>query len=385
VGRALGAGIVALGLAGSACTNHVPPPARAPTTVTVPEGQPGVARDTPRESERPHDNPCFARGRPKPIVLRAPGVPEGCARADITLARGLTAELRKLYRPFAVGARLDVAFECGSSGRVADRIVLEHGEGHGFSLELWELVRRSDHFDVRGVLYAPSRWGKTSADSARGYRVAQGELSLASVEAALPRARALLASRLVEVAPKLPPGTIGGFSFGMSSRNFYQRLELFAPDGGNAGVYTGYESSGVESRLHLPLELAAEPLEKLVEALPRDDREAEPEQRRLFAESFVRAAPRFADDFWWWVGERYVELAAELGSPDLVPHLLELVAKLKPDNRLMQAALLSIEAISGFRVSLDPHGSLLSPAASRERVLAECGGASAPRRGSRSA
>jgi hypothetical protein len=310
---------------------------------------------------------------PKPVAVRVPSAPSGCTRADATLSRALTAELRKLYRPFATGARLDVAFECGTGGAAPERVVLEQGEGHGFSLEIWELTLAADRYDVRGIVYARSPWASGPA-SQRGYRIARGELPLGTIAGDAPRARALLASRLEEVAPKLAPGSIGGFSIGMSSRNFYKRLELHASDGGASRLFVGYESSGEDSRVHLPLELASAPLEKLLEAMPRDDREAEPTDRALFAESFVRSAPRFADQFWWWVGERYLELASEIGGPDLIPALIELVKRLPADNRLAQKSLIAIEAISGFELSRDAYGDLVPPARARERVLAECVG-----------
>jgi hypothetical protein len=365
------AAIVLLSLVALACSAAVPPRPRPSPTVVTPSARASADLAASPEVERPKSNPCHARGVPKPIAVRSPRAPDGCRRPEPSLARALTAELQKLYRPHATGARLDVAFQCGSAGELPDRIVLERGEGHGFSLELWELVRAGDHYDVRGVLYAKSPY-RTGPSSDRGYRLARGEIALSAIAREAPRARALLGSRLEEVPPRLPPGTIGGFSIGISSRNFYKRLELDAPDGGETRVFTGYETNGEDSRVHLPLELAATPLETLLEPMPRDDREAEPADRALFAESFVRTLPRFTDQFWWWVAERYVELASELGGPDLVPPLLDLVGKLPADNRLAQKSLIAIESISGFSLSRDAHGDLVPPAVARERVLAEC-------------
>lgn len=361
-----------LSLGALACSAAAPPrPAPAAAVVEAPAAPRAAAVVTSTAIERAAKNPCHARGEPKPIAVRSPPGPRGCERPEPSLARALAAELQKLYRPHATGARLDVAFECGSAGALPERIVLERGEGHGFSLELWELTLAGDHYDVRGVLYAKSPY-RSEPSSDRGYRLARGEIALSALGREAPRVRALLASRLTEVPPQLPPGTIGGFSIGISSRNFYKRVELFAPDGGGSRVFTGYESNGESSRVHLPLELAATPLEKLLEPMPRDDRQAEPADRALFAESFVRTLPRFTDQFWWWVAERYVELATELGSPDLLPSLIELVATVPADQRLSQKSLIAIEAISGFALSRDAHGDLVPAAVARARVLAEC-------------
>ncbi|MEZ4442200.1 MAG: hypothetical protein R3B72_24110 [Polyangiaceae bacterium] len=90
----------------------------------------------------------------------------------------------------------------------------------------------------------------------------------------------------------------------------------------------------------------------------------------IFASFFAAEAPHFDDQFNWWVKERYTALAEPLGTPALVPLLVE---RLKPGTDRSTSdtrddALDALAKLLGADPRLDPAG---KPRPLQDEVMAD--------------
>ncbi len=146
-------------------------------------------------------------------------------------------------------------------------------------------------------------------------------------------------------------------------------------------AHTGYPS-GTDQARYLGLSLAMERLSPLIHKIPTQVAEPTPEQRKYFSERFVAAAPRFEDEYAWWVRDRYVKLAGKLGGPELVPILVDVlrvrlaeVHKAKPeggaDSRLVDTVS-ALAGVTGWDARFNPDGSPRPPKEVAQEYIDEC-------------
>ncbi len=95
--------------------------------------------------------------------------------------------------------------------------------------------------------------------------------------------------------------------------------------------YTGYASSSAQDT-YLGLELAQRALAPIWQLAP-SKAAADHDDRAFFAASFNAAVPHFGTDFYWWVMERYVDLARFLGTPAVIGGLVTRLTVTKPGDR----------------------------------------------------
>ncbi len=283
----------------------------------------------------------FPRATATPAVAIAPA---SCHRASAADGAAVRAEITKQYEPEHTGGRAEIKLDCdGLGARIVD-IVIETGGGHGGSLGLWHAQLRGDgRYDVRGIAY--------QGDSMIGH-AATPPYQLASGVVALPelaRARAALTAIVSESDPPTPTGTFG-LSGTWSSRDFHVLVSMTDEAGRTVErQYTGYAGSGEQNRT-LPLEVAVQSLGPIV-ALPTSAGTANDDDRALFAARFTAAVPHFDEQFYWWVMERYVDLARFLGDDRAIEGLLTRMTIGKSDRSKVDArvnALAALAKITGW-------------------------------------
>lgn len=295
------------------------------------------------------------------ITLPAPK----CHRPPRALEQPLTRAIAKNFEPSQDGARAKVKFPCDGLGPQIDEIVLETGGGHGGSLRMFRARRNGKKFDVRGLVYQGASMLRRQPANPPFERVT------GSVAIDLDRLRAATTAELTEVIP--PRKDDGTFSMrgSSSSHDFHLVIRLRDSDGRVVERrYTGYESSSSQQTF-LPLLVAEQVLAPITDlasaAAPIDA-----DDRALFEERFLAAVPRFDDEYYWWVMERYVDLARFLGAPKLIPGLLTRMKVADPKNRSQvdarRDALKALATITGW----DARKAAASDEAAAADYLARC-------------
>ncbi len=261
-----------------------------------------------------------ARATPTPA-------PPPCHRASKRIEKAVTPKVVRRFHPMHTGGTARVDYGCDGLGAQIAEIVVETGSGHGGNLGLWRATRRTDGtYDVRGMAY--------QGDSMIGH-AANPPFELATGTVALPDleiARAALTATIREVTPPPPPNGSLGISGWSSSRDFHLLVRLTDADGRVVErQYTGYESSS-NQLAYLGLEIAADALAP-IDALATKPGTATADDRALFIERFLAAVPHFDDTFYWWVMERYVDLARFLGTRQTIAGLLTRLLVADPTSR----------------------------------------------------
>lgn len=316
----------------------------------------------------------MASGPSAPVS--APRAP-ACHRASAALADALRPEIEKGFVAEHEGGKAAIDFPCDALGARIDRIEIETGGGHGGTLALWRARRRDDgRFDVRGIRYAgASMYRPASPPAAEPYTLVAGVVALSDGD--LDRARAAATAAITERDPPPPPDSIGGLTGTFSSRDFHAVLRL-VDDAGRAVErrFTGYESNGEQARF-LGLELALAELSPIT-ALPDASRAPgapapapADEDRALFADFFTGAAPHFDEDFYWWVKERYVDLARYLGTRAALRGLVTRLAPAKLDRSARDTRAHALDAIARI-TGWDARAGGRSDADAAASYLAEC-------------
>jgi hypothetical protein len=91
------------------------------------------------------------------------------------------------------------------------------------------------------------------------------------------------------------------------------------------GRYTGPVSSNGQDK-RVPVEAAMENVQAIVTTPQWQYNAPVPDDiRQFFEQRFIANMSHFDDEWAWWVGERFVELAQHTGTKALVPSLLHLL------------------------------------------------------------
>lgn len=367
----------------SGCVTPVAP-AVAPEAPAVPAVAPEAASASPPPARPVRANRCWTDPPPKPRAGPKVYAGDTCAdhrRAEASLAK----KLARQYDRTVTGSVVDVTFACDPLTSELEELVVETGSGHGGGLELWRARRKSGEtdFDVLGLgnhgYFSHPSQGQASV------RIARGRISAAALDKALGTARPALTARMREIEPPPPPNGMWGRSFSTSSGNFHLGFWLFDGTHLLARTFTGYPGSSDQPR-YLGLQEAWATVGPLFEKLPLEPGEATADERDFFVTSFLRAAPRFDDDFAWWVRDRYVALAEHLGSRELVAPLLGVLesglregeAQTTDDRRRevakrrLEQPLATLARLTGWDPRKDDDGHERDPVAVSREVLAEC-------------
>jgi hypothetical protein len=230
--------------------------------------------------------------------------------------------------------------------------VYEYGSGHGQDLALVRLRRRGTDLEALRIARPPYGMGQDPL----GYKVERGSAPAAALDTLLPAARALLLAKLEERVPE----DEGGRSFFFSSGDFHGLLRLEDAAGHVVErAFTGYPSSEEQLR-SMPMDEVGELLYPFVEAIRWEHAPVDDDVRAFFVARFVAAGlvplPGRAA---WWVKERLVTLAEHVGTPALVPALVELALATGSDasvERTHEEAVASLAALAGFDARKDAHG-----------------------------
>jgi hypothetical protein len=286
------------------------------------------------------DNKCVIE---KPaVVMPARVKAPACRRANAKVAAAITAEIKKQFMPER-GGKPEVKFPCDGLGPKIHEIVVETGGGHGGSLELWRAKRRSDgKYDARGIIY------RGRGPASVPHRQAGGIVELP----ALDTVRAAMTATVREIVPPPKPGELGMHSSSGSSHDFHIMLRLVDDEGRVVERrYTGYAGSGSQDT-YLGLQIAEAALSPLTSLAP-NTAAADADDKQFFAASFNAAVPHFGDQFYWWVMERYVDLARFLGTPAIIGGLLTRLTVTKPGDRSQtdarEDAVDALAKITGWR------------------------------------
>lgn len=377
------ASFFALGLLGCAAA-PVPAPARAPAPAAIP---PVLPTETATPSAPPRargPNRCLPNGPPKARAAKKIYAASTCVDHR-TAERALARKLAKAFDKSVDRSTVDVTFDCDPLTSELEELVLETGSGHGGGLQIWRLAKKEGQpdFDVLGIAnvgyYAPLGQGELPV------RLGRGRIAAATLEKALATARPALTARVRELEPPPLPNGLWGRKFSTSSGNFHLYFRL--TDGTHELVrhFTGYPGSSDQPR-YMGLQEAHAVVAPLLEKIPLAAATATEDERDFFVQSFLRAAPRFDDDFAWWVRDRYVALAEYLGTPELVPTLVGVLeSALREADRETDAErkrtvlerrlgppLASLARITGWDPRKDHAGAARDPLAVAREVIAEC-------------
>ncbi|HWO21296.1 MAG TPA: hypothetical protein VNO30_21160 [Kofleriaceae bacterium] len=260
-----------------------------------------------------------------------------CHRPSAAVAAKIKAAIEKRYTPQYERGKPEVTLGCDGLGPQIREIVLEAGEGHGGGLTLWRARRGTGaSYDVHGIRFA----NRATPPRRPPLELAAGRVELPELEIA----RGALAATVREAAQPAP-GDLGGTV--ITSRDFHVLVRL-TDDNGRVleRTFTGYAGTTDQDR-YIGLELALEALGGITAVAERGGPATE-EDRRLFAERFAAAVPRFDDPLSWWVTERYIELARYVGSPPTLAGLLTRLPVTKPDRSKQDARANAIAAIAGI-------------------------------------
>lgn len=252
--------------------------------------------------------------------------------------------LRKRFQPTWSMHRLIVDWGCDVASSDIRDIDFEEGSGHGGTLRLFHLERVPGDpakYEVRAIAF--SGYYNT------GTTFAQTQIDGKKLEGSLLAVRMAMLAKMHDISTYRDGGGLGGVGFGMSSNDFHLRIRL-ADKVGNAidRGFSGYQSS-MDQEDRLPVELAAEPLQAALKPVPFSPGVPTQADRELFVRHFVAT---FEKEPFWWVGERMFELAPELGTAEIVPSIIEWLARGDPkgagNERIRGEAVRALVAITGL-------------------------------------
>ena len=343
--------VVGLALLASAC--RAGSPSRCPATpdvvVVAPLVPPAVLPAIPSTAAttEPRESPCWKNGRPKSKAIAETST-TWCNPFDRAELARVEGQIRSQYVLYNKPAKLVVDFGCDVAGETIAEATLEDGSGHGGSLRLVRFQRTND-VTVRLRRVAWSHYFDV------GLTIESGEIGTPDFDRLVSRSRVALLVRPHAIPLKVTNGAIG-FSMMSSSHDYHLRLRLEDAEAlATDRSFTGYESSGAQEE-SLPLKLATDPWEAALQTVtwskalaPTDD------DRAFFTARFTET---FAKKPYWWIGERFVAMAAELGTVDLLP-LLAKIANERGSasvDRTRAAALGAIAKISGWDPRVGPRG-----------------------------
>ncbi len=366
------------------CAGPLPakPPQTSSPSLRVPRAAAEcVSAPAPSREERP--NRCLPNGLPKMADEQEIVPGETCVDHE-PLARRWAQKLAKSYQRVANG-RVDVSFQCDPLTADLSEIVVESGYGHGGSLQIWRLTRQSEStpsFDVIGVAH-PTYYAQDK-DSTLPL-IARGEIASRDLEKALASVRVLLTASIREVEPPPKPGTIGLHSMFFSSGDFHHHFRL-RDDGQHelAGGFTGYPNSQAQ-RAYVAIQQAMKELDPWLDRLSFQRAQPDSQLRKWFSAYFTSAWPRVQSGDAWWVRERMLNLAGQLGDASVIPIVagelgrqLRRVREAPADKRVELAGrhlaepLAALKALTGWDPREADDGSERPLMAAVELAVSEC-------------
>jgi hypothetical protein len=339
------------------CGNTVPPKQAVfvpPPCVNAPH------EDKPVFPAPPHESVCFKKARPKAVVLEKKEEYEWCNGIDGAEMARVEARIHKDFAIHRKPSKLVIDFDCDriSSGTVPE-VVLEDGSGHGGTLRIIRFRRAAMHADVKMIAYS-HYYGK-------GVEISTSTMPVADFDSIVAASRVAVLAK-PHLVPLMQPGVIHGMSGTSSSNDFH--LGLRFSDDENHTIerhFTGYEGSSRQEAI-LPMRMATERFETTLASLAFTKEPAvADDDRDLFVHRFLAA---MRDKPFWWITERFVALAADLGTIDIVPELVKIAQK-KGDasaDRTRPVALAAIAALTGW----DPRKDAKNDDEAAENALKEC-------------
>jgi len=308
---------------------------------------------------------------PAPTVLASTIAAAPCHLPSKGVEQAVRTEITKRFRPVHEGGAAAVAFSCDGLGPQVREITIEQGGGHGGSLSIWRALRRADgKYDVRGIAYRGGSMVRPAPNPP--FELASGVVALPD----LAKARAALSASVSENWLPTPPNRSRRMSFSSSTHDFHLVVRLVDGDGRVLERrYTGYEDSRHQDRT-LGLELAREALTPMT-SLATARQPPDATDQALFVERFNSAAPHFDDQFYWWVKERYVDLARYLGTSATVRGLLTRLATSKPGRSESDTRANAVDALARI-TGWDAREGGASVEDAAARYLAECAAPPAP-------
>lgn len=296
---------------------------------------------------------------PKPVVTKEISESGTCVdhRAEEKRIRPI---LLKRFHPTVTGGTVEVAFGCDPVSSDPTEIVVETGSGHGGSLSVWWIRSKIAGGDfevtqfVRSSVWAPyDKYDYTVADRFKAQTL-RGTLSASTVEKVFKRAMPALTATFRELQPPPEPNSVHGMSMSSSSHDFHAAVSVTNGYRRLARRFTGYEGSGGQDE-YLGINLALESIRPMLEQVKTVEAPIDEAERAFFVQHVRSIAPRFYDQFNWWVRERYLHLAARFDAKDLIPyvmddlrHGLEEVAKMPEAERAERAINTLGDSINGM-------------------------------------
>lgn len=324
--------------------------------------EPHVAMPPPH-----HDSACWKRGRPALAAKTKRDDNPFCTALDAGEVARVESRIQKDFHVTQKPSKLVIDFGCQETYGTVTSVVFEDGSGHGGSLRIVLLERLGQTVDVRSI--ASSHYYNP------GVALGTAQIALRDYESFIEHARVAMVAKPHLVILSVPSQMFGGGSFRSSSNDFHRLLELVDEQGHvTERAFTGYDSDSSQGTI-IPVRLATDPLQALVDALPLTKHAAPTdEDKRLFTRRFVEAMKHAEDRYFWWVKERFVEDAALLGTIDAVPGLVA-VAQHKGEasaDRTRAPALAAIAAITGWDPRVDERGHPRSEDEAAAAAAREC-------------
>lgn len=324
----------------------VNPSAAPPTRSPAPLGQQGVNGS---RASNP-DSPCWAKGRPSPRQPpKTPPPQEYCRDLDAGEVARVESRLRRKFAPLPRTDKLIIDFGCDQTDSYWKEVFYEDGSGHGQSLQIVRFRYESTGLTVRmidAVQFGPPRIDIRTAT-----------IPADPFASSIPGSRVALLSRAHLIHLSFQPGSLEAYSMSASSYDFHSRLSIMDHNGYWLDRhFTGYAEDGTREA-SFPMIVATEAISTLLNKTQLRTEAPTEEDRAMFTERFLVT---MSEDPVWWVAERYLFIAAQLGTVDALP-ALALAAQAKgsgnpSDVRRQEGAILALAAISGWDPRIGPNG-----------------------------
>lgn len=396
---------LALIVSGCAVEPEDGPPTTAPEyeaqAEPADENVPTVALDT---SKREPPCPFVLQAQPPLPVLSSPDPDAAClphSRRDLRAAKKA---FKSRYHKRFDDSRLEIDSRCDQLGTRVDELVMETSSGHGFSLKLDRLTRREDgDFDFLRVSFThqaqrepgycvstrlhgrsveeppkdiEKQWIELGSEGGEVFRaVLPGD----RVEQTLSRMRAELGMEAREIERPTPPGEIRLGGYWGSSRDFHVAYQMTDADGHQVGSdWAGYEGGG-EQETWLPLDLASTTYsemmwEESIEALLQPA-EIDQDARDFFVDRFRAAEARNEEYGIWYVRERLMAMAQDIGDERLYASLVQAAAipGKHSEQRTREGAAQALAVLSAWGPTEDGV-TMLSPDKAAAHLVEACTG-----------
>lgn len=283
-----------------------------------------------------------------PAPAPPPPLPAGaCKAVPGNVQAGVREALTKSYDPPAPGAKLVAKFDCDPLGRPVE-VLYERGNEYRLTLELVRLQRRGGRIQALRIASPSYR-----SDSGGAVRVERGEIEESALDEDLPALRGSLLAKLEE---KVPPNATRSASF--SPESLHDRVRI-QDEGGRVidRGFTGYHSKDMQVD-SVPVIVAADSVRLLVKRIHWQAAPVDADVRSFFVERFVSGSSQSSTA--WWVYECLVRLSGQVGTPALIPKLIELAQAEASDDaavgRRSQQAVNALASLTGIAAPRDEDG-----------------------------